>query len=87
MPIHAKTVAVVDDDPSALRGLARLLSANGFEPATYSSADAFLEGYVSGTAICLVLDVDMPGTSGIELRRRLTENGSTLPVTLHNGAG
>jgi FixJ family two-component response regulator len=73
-------VAVVDDDPSMLKGLARLLTVYGFEPAAYGSAEAFLQCPETGRAACLVLDIHLRGMSGIELRRRLTRAGSTLPV-------
>ncbi len=73
-------VAVVDDDPSMLKGLARLLTAYGFEPAAYPSAEAFLQCPDADRAACLVLDIHLRGMSGVELRRRLTRAGSTLPV-------
>jgi FixJ family two-component response regulator len=78
--MHSKIVAIVDDDPSMLRGLARLLRSCGFEPAAYASAEAFWEGDVVGKAICAVFDIHLSGISGIELRRRLKETHSTLPV-------
>jgi FixJ family two-component response regulator len=80
MSTPINTVAVVDDDPSMLRGLIRLLRASGFKPTPYGSAEAFLERHVLGMFACLVLDIDLPGMSGIELRRRLTVTDSTLPV-------
>jgi FixJ family two-component response regulator len=73
-------VAVVDDDPSMLKGLARLLAAYGFEPAAYPSAEAFLQCVEAGKAACLVLDIHLRGMSGIELRRQLAKAGSKLPV-------
>jgi FixJ family two-component response regulator len=80
MSKQTNTVAVVEDNPSMLRGLVRLLSASGFEPAGYDSAEAFLESHVLGTYACLVLDINLPGMSGIELRRHLTVIDSRLPV-------
>jgi FixJ family two-component response regulator len=78
--MQSKIVAIVDDDPSMLRGLARLLTSCGFEPAAYASAEAFWECDVVSKAICAVLDIHLSGMSGIELRRRLKEAHSTLPV-------
>src|SRR6266567_6759414 len=72
-------VAVVDDDDSFSRALGRLLRAAGFEPVLYSSAEAFL----APTPVpldCLILDIEMAGMSGLDLRRRLTELGAATPV-------
>jgi len=80
MSMQSKTVAIVDDDPSMLRGLVRLLTTCGFEPAAYESAEAFWERNVVINAVCVVLDIHLPGMSGIELRRRLREADPTLPV-------
>jgi FixJ family two-component response regulator len=78
--MQSRIVAVVDDDPSMLRGLVSLLTASGFEPAAYASAESFWECHVFSNAICVLLDIHLPGMSGIELRRRLIEAKSTLPV-------
>jgi len=75
-----KTIAVVDDDPSMLRGIVRLLSAHGFGTQAFASAEAFLGDVGASTAACLILDIHLGGMSGIELRRRLTASGSRLPV-------
>jgi FixJ family two-component response regulator len=75
-----KTIAVVDDDPSMLRGLVRLLAAHGFGTQSFASAEAFLDDAGATSAACLILDIHLGGMSGIELRRRLTASGSRLPV-------
>src|SRR5262245_4896177 len=75
-----RTIAVVDDDPSMLKGLVRLLNAHGFGTQAFASAEAFLADSGAGSAACLVLDIHLGGISGIELRRRLTASGSRLPV-------
>jgi FixJ family two-component response regulator len=75
-----KTVAVVDDDASTLGATESLLDAHGYATVGFSSAEEFLE---RGTAVqvdCILLDIHLGGASGIELRRRLTASGSTLPV-------
>jgi FixJ family two-component response regulator len=80
-------VAVVDDDESACRSLARLLRAGGVEPITYSSAEAFLADDKRPKFDCLVLDIQLGGMSGIELQRRNSSVGDKTPVifiTAHN---
>jgi FixJ family two-component response regulator len=74
------TVAVVEDDPSMRRSVQRLLNAHGFLTEEYSSAEAFLSRDAASKIECLVLDVDLGGTSGIELQRRLRDSGSKLTV-------
>jgi FixJ family two-component response regulator len=80
MSIRRKVVAVIDDDPTMLKAIERLLSAKGFDAEVFTSAEAFLEGATASKATCLVLDIHLGGISGIELRRRLTTSGSRLPV-------
>jgi len=80
MSMQRKLVVVVDDDRSMLRGVERLLNAYGFETAVFSSAEALLYSSATVEATCLVLDIHLGGMSGIELRRRLAADGSTVPV-------
>jgi FixJ family two-component response regulator len=80
MSMQRKLVVVVDDDNSMLRGVERLLNAYGFETAVFSSAEALLYSSATLEATCLVLDIHLGGMSGIELRRRLAADGSTVPV-------
>jgi FixJ family two-component response regulator len=74
------TVAIVEDDPSMLQGLNRLLSAHGFRVQTFASAELFLDDIANCEAECLLLDIHLGGISGIDLRRQLTASGSNLPV-------
>jgi FixJ family two-component response regulator len=78
--MQSKIVAVVDDDPGMLSGLVNLLTAFGYETAAYVSAESFWECHVFSDAICVLLDVNLPGMSGIELRHRLREAKSPLPI-------
>jgi FixJ family two-component response regulator len=78
--ITERVVAIVEDDPSMLKGLERLLRAHGFVTEIYTSAEAFLERSATSEASCLILDIHLGGISGIELRRRLAAAGSRLPV-------
>jgi len=75
------TVAIVEDDPGMRRGIERLLNALGFEVEVFDSAEAFLARDPDSRVGCLVLDIHLPGMSGLELRHRLTAVGSALPVT------
>lgn len=73
-------VAIVDDDESICRSLGRLLRAFNFQAITYASAEAFLEDTKHPEFDCLVLDVQLGGMSGIELKTRLNWAESTMPV-------
>jgi FixJ family two-component response regulator len=75
-----KLVLVVDDDPGILRGLKRLLREHGYDSLLFQSAKAFQAQRDFGQAICAVLDIQLKGESGIDLRCRLTEAGISLPV-------
>jgi FixJ family two-component response regulator len=77
VPIH---ISIVDDDPSVREGLSRLLSSVGFGVSTFASAEEYLISDRVGNANCLVLDIRMPGMSGIELGRQLIANHSEVPV-------
>jgi FixJ family two-component response regulator len=79
MSAQAKTVAVVDDDRSMLVGVERLLNAYGFATKVFASAEAFLDR-AAAAADCLVVDIDLGGMSGVELRRRLADRGCAVPT-------
>jgi FixJ family two-component response regulator len=81
------TVFVVDDDLSVRRSLARLLRSAGYRVATFASAREFLaEGRVDGPS-CLVLDIRMPGQSGLDLHELLAADDQQLPVVFITGHG
>jgi len=75
-----KLVIVVDDDPSILRAVQRVLQVHGFDTEVFNTVEGFLEGAHLGEATCLVLDIHLPRMSGIELRHQLTRSGQALPV-------
>ena len=80
-------VHIVDDDSSLRTALSRLLKAAGYEVRAYSSAGDFLMGdYTDGPA-CVVLDVQMPGPSGLELQQALARREQPLPVVFLTGHG
>jgi FixJ family two-component response regulator len=74
------TVCVVDDDPSIRRGLRRLIESVGLAVKTYAGASEFLEDYDPGRPGCLILDVRMPGRSGLDLQDDLAARGIELPI-------
>jgi FixJ family two-component response regulator len=73
-------VAVVDDDESARRSFSRLLRAAGFQAVTYTSAEALLGDAKRPRFVCLLLDIQLEGMSGLELSRRLAGIGDQTPV-------
>ena len=75
-----KIIAVIDDEPSVLRSLKRLLTSHHYETEVFSSGEAFLKRTKVSDVACIVLDINLDGMSGIELSRRLTERGSTVPI-------
>ena len=75
-------VAVVEDDPASQKTLARVLRAGGYEAALYASAEEFLSSPPQSSPIGLLLDVHLSGMSGLDLQRRLRDEGSTIPVII-----
>lgn len=78
-------VHVVDDDASYLTAIQQLLEASGYRVATYASAQQLLDRQPDDSKGCILLDVRMPGISGLELQSRLTERGSKLPIIFLTG--
>lgn len=76
------SVCVVDDDASVLRGVARLLRSAGFVVGTFSSAEDFLDARGWVNRDCLVVDIHMPGLSGLALQERLAAAGIAVPIVL-----
>jgi FixJ family two-component response regulator len=68
-----RKVAIVDDDPSVRRGLSRLLAALRWEVVTFASAEDFLHSLLSVHADLVILDIHLPGMTGIDLALRLRE--------------
>jgi FixJ family two-component response regulator len=81
-------VFLVDDDPSVRRALARLIKSAGHQVQTFASAQEFLGTSAGGEeAACLVLDVRMPGLTGIELQRELQTLNRNVPIVFMTGHG
>ena len=83
----APTVFIVDDDPSVLKALTRLMSFAGLNAATFASPQAFLDQHDQNAPGCLVLDVAMPHINGLELHQMLVAQGCDLPVIFLTGHG
>jgi two-component system, LuxR family, response regulator FixJ len=81
------TVFVVDDDEGVRNSLRFLLKSVGLTTRALGSAGEFLEAYKHNQPGCLVLDVRMPGMSGIELQQQLNLRGATIPVIFITGHG
>lgn len=78
-------VAVVEDDTVSRRTLGRVLQIGGFEPLLFESAEAFLSSPPARDLLCLILDVQLTGMSGIDLQHELRQAGSTVPVIVTTG--
>jgi FixJ family two-component response regulator len=87
MSSQHNTIFVIDDDPAIRRALRRLLTAEGYEVKTFDSAREFLRLRYPEAPACLILDVRMPRMSGLELQRRLTEEGLKIPIIFISGHG
>ncbi|WP_414615003.1 response regulator transcription factor [Stenotrophomonas pavanii] len=83
----APIVYVVDDDPSVRAALEDLLASMGLQVRTFASTQAFLEHDLEDAPACLVLDVRMPGQSGLEFHRTMGSHGLQLPVVFITGHG
>jgi len=83
-------IAVVDDDASVLKALARLLTARSLAAKTYLSAHEFLASLPDALPDCLIVDLQMPKMTGLELMHHLAREGIDIPtivITAHNEVG
>ena len=80
-------VHVVDDDAALRDSLRWLLESAGHRVATYASAEAFLATYAAEQSGCLLLDIRMPGMSGLELQDELRRRGHAIPIVFITGHG
>ncbi len=82
------TIYVVDDDAAVRKSLARLLGSAGYQVESFASAAEFLNHWHEhATTGCLVLDVQMPGVSGLDLQRELSSTSRSLPIVFITGHG
>jgi FixJ family two-component response regulator len=82
-----RTVFIVDDAAEVRRSLSRVLTAAEYQVRAFESAECFLAEHKGGVPGCLLLDIGLPGLSGIELQRTLTRSRDPLPVVFLTGLG
>lgn len=80
-------VIIVDDDPSFRTFLSRLVQTIGLKSVLFTSAEEFLAAPPPDGPTCLVLDVQMPGLSGLDLQRELAQHGRPIPIVFTTGHG
>ena len=83
--VEAATVLVVDDDPSVLRALSRLIQTRGFRVLSFDRPSTLLMSAIPTANACLVVDMNLPEMSGTELCSALTASGHNLPMVLITG--
>jgi FixJ family two-component response regulator len=87
MPTPTVHVAIVDDDASLRKALERLLQAHSYVTRTYESARAFIDSLRHDTPVCLVVDLQMPEMTGLDLQLQLLSDGIKIPtivITAHD---
>jgi len=80
-------IAIVDDDPSAREGLSSLIQSAGWRVETFASAQEFLARPRAEVPSCLLLDLQLPGLSGLDLQKRMAEVGLEIPIVFLTGHG
>jgi len=85
--IEQPTVYLVDDDPAIRKGLSRLLRTANWRVDAFASCEEFMLGHDPNAPGCLLLDVMLPGLNGLELQRRLADDGNPLPIIFLTGQG
>jgi FixJ family two-component response regulator len=83
-------IAVVDDDPAVLKALSRLLRSRAFNVHTYESGQELLASLSKGLPACVIVDLQMPAMSGLELKQRMVRDGLDIPtimITAHRDPG
>jgi FixJ family two-component response regulator len=87
MPPTKPTVVVVDDDISVRESLELLIENEGWHPALFESAEKFLTRLPTLVPSCLILDVNLPDLSGLDIQQRVTEEKSSIPIIFITGYG
>lgn len=84
---NTPTVFIVDDDPAVRDAIRWLMEQVRLKVQVFSSADEFLANYTPGTRGCIILDIRMPGMSGLELQERLKATRALIPIIIITGHG
>lgn len=87
MPSEQPVVFIVDDDEAVRDSLSMLMKSVGLNAQDFASAQDFLAAYDPVQPGCLILDIRMPGMSGLELQERLVERAATIPIIFITGHG
>ncbi len=87
MTAFTPTVFVIDDDPSLRKSLSRLLRSVGYSVETFASAEEFLGREHFDGIGCIILDVQMPGLSGMDLQVELSKAETSMPIVFITGHG
>jgi len=85
--MHEYMIHIVDDDKAISDSLSLLMKSEGIQTVTYESAEDFLSGYKPAKTECLLLDIGMPGMSGLELINELKKRNTSLRVIFITGHG
>jgi FixJ family two-component response regulator len=80
-------IAIVDDDASVRKGLERLIRSVGWRTESFGSAQEFLASARTDAPTCIVLDLQLPGLSGLDLQKQMTEAGVETPIVFLTGHG
>jgi CheY-like chemotaxis protein len=75
-----KVIAIIDDNPGILQSMRTMLSSLGYDTELYATAEQFIDAAMNSEAACLLLDINLPDISGIELARHLSAMGLTFPI-------
>jgi FixJ family two-component response regulator len=86
-PESSPVIAIVDDDPSVREGLHSLIRSAGWRAEAFASAQEFLQRRGSEAPSCLVLDLQLPGPSGLDLQKRMAEAELEIPIVFLSGHG
>jgi FixJ family two-component response regulator len=87
MPPTTPTVVVVDDDVSVRESLELLIQEEGWQPALFESAESFLARLPTLVPSCLILDVNLPDLSGLDIQQRIGDEKSSIPIIFITGYG
>src|SRR3984957_11934011 len=87
MPLTPPTVVVVDDDVSIRESLELLIQNEGWQPVLFESAHEFLERLPTVVPSCLILDVNLPDLSGLDIQQRISDEKSSTPIIFITGYG